>query len=106
MTPSGFNIGTNLKTKVSLNFTATGSSEIMNLIIPYMIKELLVSPGWTLAVAMIALRSAISASVELKFVMMSISTELPLKLLVNSVFQTNSYFDFVIFSVKKFFRSE
>jgi len=49
MTPSGFNIGTILNTKLSLSKFASGSELTKKSIIPFIIHELLLSPGCTLA---------------------------------------------------------
>jgi len=91
MTPSGLSIGTNLKTNMSQSFTATGSSEIMNQIMPYIMNEEFDSPGCTHPVAITAFLSDISHSLELKFVTISNSIEFPALVFVSSVFQTISF---------------
>lgn len=86
-------MGTNLKTNMSRSLTATGSSDIMNQIIPCIMNEEFDSPGWTLPVAITAFRSEISFSLELKLVTINNSMEFPALVFVSSVFLTISFFD-------------
>ena len=53
---------------------------------PCMMKEALLSPGCTLEVIMIALRTAMSSALELKLVTMTISQSSPAKVLQSTVF--------------------
>jgi len=61
MTPSGLSMGTILKTYLSLNDLAAGSSETRNSSKPSTTKELLLSPGCTRPVSTIHFLFAIAS---------------------------------------------
>ena len=86
ITPSGFNMGTILKTKLFLKYRAPSSSLTKYSNVPYIMKEAFDSPGWTLDVSTIALLTAISSGLEAKFVIITISQSLPAIVLHNTVF--------------------
>ena len=73
ITPSGLSIGTTLNTNESLKFFAPTLFEIKKSKTPCITKLAPVYPGCTQAVRMIALRLDIACSVELKFVIISMS---------------------------------
>lgn len=73
ITPSGLSIGTTLNTNESLKFFAPILLEIKKSKTPCITKLAPVYPGCTQAVRMIALRLDIACSVELKFVIISMS---------------------------------
>ena len=77
MTPSGFSIGTTLKTKISLSAFASLSFDTINSRKPSMMNDAFVSPGCTRELIIMHLRSAIASYDEAKFVIISNSTVLP-----------------------------
>lgn len=91
MTPSGFNIGIILKTKLFLKYFAPSSSLTRYSKVPCMIKEALDSPGCTLEVKIMARLTAISSGRELKLVIITISQSLPAKVLHKIVFLILSF---------------
>ena len=61
ITPSGFNIGTSLKTKLSRRSLASGDPPVRKSRIPFIICEALLSPGCTRAVITIPFRFLIAS---------------------------------------------
>jgi hypothetical protein len=86
MTPSGLSIGTILKTKLFLRYLAPSLSLIKYSRVPCMMNEAFDSPGWTLDVNIMALRTAISSGLEVKLVMITISQSFPAIVLHSMVF--------------------
>lgn len=91
MTPSGLSIGTILKTKLFLRYLAPSSSLTRYSRVPCIIKDALLSPGWTQDVNIMALRIAISSGLEVKFVIITISQSFPAKVLQRTVFLILSF---------------
>lgn len=75
-------MGTILKTYVFLNILAAFSGPVKKSMIPCMMNDELVSPGWTRAVSIIAFLKEISSSDDSKLVIISKSSSLPARDLV------------------------
>jgi hypothetical protein len=91
MTPSGFNIGIILNTKLSLKYFAPSSSLTKYSKVPYIIMLAFDSPGCTLDVKITALLNAISSGLAAKLVTITISQLLPAMVLVKVVFLILSF---------------
>ena len=87
MTPSGFSIGTILKTKVDLRNSAFASSLTRKSITPFMSQLALLSPGCTREVKIMDFRTAMSTGSDKKFVTINISTSFPASDLQSTVFR-------------------
>lgn len=91
MTPSGFSIGTILKTNLFLKAADEESSLLTRKsMIPSIIYEALDSPGCTQPVNIIAGLSAMSSGDDEKLVIISISQSLPAKVLQRGALLTLS----------------
>ena len=92
MTPSGFNMGTILNTKVSRSILAPKDGPSRQSIIPFIMKLEFVSPGCTLDEITTPLRFFISSKSEPNVVMISKSTGFPATVLQNSFLRNRVFF--------------